>query len=136
MIIFRILMTLDRRSRTAKLFVRPPIYSPTPYHIHDPCSIRIFWIHPLEPPGGSRIIGYIAQSLLTMIDFGLDPQEAAILLHFQNRNGDTELEPSKPDVTSDYHLDSLREDLQAMNHTVDDTGGETSGLGNIDVMEN
>jgi gamma-glutamyltranspeptidase/glutathione hydrolase len=43
-------------------------------------------------PGGSRIIGYVCQSLVSMLDFGFDPQEAANTPHYQNRNGDTEVD--------------------------------------------
>ena len=43
-------------------------------------------------PGGSRIIGYVARSLLAMLDWGLDPQEAVALPHVVNRNGSTDLE--------------------------------------------
>ena len=43
-------------------------------------------------PGGSRIIGYVAQALTAMIDFDLDPQAAAELPHVLNRNGPTEIE--------------------------------------------
>ena len=38
-------------------------------------------------PGGSRIIGYTAQSIMNMLDFGMDPQEAINSPHFGNRNG-------------------------------------------------
>ncbi len=43
-------------------------------------------------PGGSRIIGYTAQSIVNMIDFGLDPQEAINVPHYMNRNGRTDVE--------------------------------------------
>lgn len=37
-------------------------------------------------PGGSRIINYVAQSLVGMIDWQLDPQQAADLAKFTHRN--------------------------------------------------
>jgi gamma-glutamyltranspeptidase/glutathione hydrolase len=37
-------------------------------------------------PGGASIIGTTTQSLLALIDFGLDPQQAANQAHFQNNN--------------------------------------------------
>lgn len=43
-------------------------------------------------PGGSRIIGYVAKSLIAMLDWGMDPQQAAAFPGFLSRNGPTELE--------------------------------------------
>ena len=43
-------------------------------------------------PGGSRIIGYTTQSIIAMIDWGLDPQAAAALPHAVNRFGTYDLE--------------------------------------------
>ena len=43
-------------------------------------------------PGGSRIIGYTAQAIIAMIDWGLDPQQAAALPHAVNRFGTYDLE--------------------------------------------
>ena len=43
-------------------------------------------------PGGSRIINYVAQSLVSIIDFKMDPQEAINLGHVVNRNGATDIE--------------------------------------------
>jgi gamma-glutamyltranspeptidase/glutathione hydrolase len=40
-------------------------------------------------PGGSRIIPYVAWSLIGILDFGLDPQAAIDRPHIVNRNGDT-----------------------------------------------
>ncbi len=63
-------------------------------------------------PGGSRIIGYTAQSIINVVDFGLDPQEAINVPHYQNRNGSTELEEPIPSVTLPYDPEALRETLQ------------------------
>jgi gamma-glutamyltranspeptidase/glutathione hydrolase len=46
----------------------------------------------LGSPGGSRIPLYVTQAIVAMIDWGLDPQAAADLPHFGNRNGATEVE--------------------------------------------
>jgi len=46
----------------------------------------------LGSPGGSRIIGYVAQSLLAVLDGKLDLPAAVALPHMVNRNGPTELE--------------------------------------------
>ncbi|MCB9648799.1 MAG: gamma-glutamyltransferase family protein [Deltaproteobacteria bacterium] len=43
-------------------------------------------------PGGSRIIDYVAQATLGVIEFGLSPQEAVELPHVINRGDATELE--------------------------------------------
>ena len=43
-------------------------------------------------PGGSRIIGYVAQTLIAVLDWGLDIQAAIDLGHVVNRNGATDLE--------------------------------------------
>ncbi len=43
-------------------------------------------------PGGSRIIGYVAGSLVGILDFGLDPQIAIDRPHVLNRNGATDVE--------------------------------------------
>ncbi|MEM8570993.1 MAG: gamma-glutamyltransferase [Pseudomonadota bacterium] len=43
-------------------------------------------------PGGSRIIPYVAQSLISILDFGLDPQVAIDRPHITNRNGPTDIE--------------------------------------------
>lgn len=43
-------------------------------------------------PGGSAIINYVAKTLVAMLDWGLDPQQAVDLPNFGSRNGPTELE--------------------------------------------
>ncbi len=43
-------------------------------------------------PGGSRIIPYVAQSIIAMLDWNMDPQKAIDLGHVVNRNGTTDLE--------------------------------------------
>ena len=43
-------------------------------------------------PGGSRIIGYVAQTLVAVLDWGLDIQAAIDLGHVINRNGATDIE--------------------------------------------
>jgi gamma-glutamyltranspeptidase/glutathione hydrolase len=46
----------------------------------------------LGSPGGSYIIGYVAEALLLMLDHNLGPGEAAASAHVLNRNGPTFLE--------------------------------------------
>ena len=43
-------------------------------------------------PGGSRIIDYVAQTIVGVLDWNLSPQEAIDRGRIVNRNGDTELE--------------------------------------------
>ncbi len=85
-------------------------------------------------PGGSRIIGYTAQSIMNMIDFGLDPQQAINSPHYGNRNGSTELEEAIPGVTGPGDAAALADGLTALGHpvTVRDL---TSGLSVIQVTD-
>jgi gamma-glutamyltranspeptidase/glutathione hydrolase len=43
-------------------------------------------------PGGSQIIGYVAKTLIGILDWRLDPQTAVDLPNFGSRNGPTEIE--------------------------------------------
>ena len=43
-------------------------------------------------PGGSRIIGYVAKTIIAHLDWGLDPQAAIALPHLVNRFGTYDLE--------------------------------------------
>ncbi len=83
-------------------------------------------------PGGSSIIGYTAQSIVNVLDFGLDAQEAVNVPHHQNRNGSTELEAPIPGVTDDYDVEALAEALRQRGHPVRITD-LTSGLSVIQV---
>ncbi|MBR0669722.1 gamma-glutamyltransferase [Roseomonas soli] len=47
-------------------------------------------------PGGARIIGYVAQSLVALLDWGMTPQEAASLPHVGTVGGAVELEAGTP----------------------------------------
>jgi gamma-glutamyltranspeptidase/glutathione hydrolase len=85
-------------------------------------------------PGGSRIIGYTAQSIVNFIDFGLDPQQAINQPHFMNRNGSTDIETPIPGITEDYDAAALAAALGAKGHNVRVTG-QTSGLSIIEVVE-
>jgi gamma-glutamyltranspeptidase/glutathione hydrolase len=46
----------------------------------------------LGSPGGSRIILYLVKSLVALIDWGMDAQQAADLLNFGNRGYGFEIE--------------------------------------------
>jgi gamma-glutamyltranspeptidase/glutathione hydrolase len=85
-------------------------------------------------PGGSRIIGYTAQSIMNLLDFGLDPQEAINVPHYMNRNGRTDLEIPVPGITLDYDAAALASELIARGHAVGIITQE-SGLSIIQVVE-
>ena len=65
----------------------------------------------LGSPGGPRIIGFVAQSVIALLDWGLDAQAALSLPRHVNRNGATELEENTA-------LETLAPVLQAMGHEV------------------
>jgi gamma-glutamyltranspeptidase / glutathione hydrolase len=62
-------------------------------------------------PGGSAIINYVAQTLIAMLDWHLDPQQAVSLPHYGSRNGPTELEQGRD-------LEALVPQLAARGHHV------------------
>ena len=62
-------------------------------------------------PGGSRIINYVANALVAMLDWEMDPQTAVSMGHVVNRNGATELE-------QDTGAAALSEALGALGHEV------------------
>ena len=74
-------------------------------------------------PGGSRIIGYVAKTLIAVLDWKHDMQEAVGLPHFVNRNGATDLEEGTP-------LAALKPALEALGHRVN-LRSLTSGLHGI-----
>jgi gamma-glutamyltranspeptidase/glutathione hydrolase len=43
-------------------------------------------------PGGTRIIGFVAQAIVGVLDFGLDVQQAVAAPHFLAQDGPLELE--------------------------------------------
>ena len=46
-------------------------------------------------PGGSRIINYVLEHLVRILDFGLEPHVAMALPHIGSRNGPTEMEAGR-----------------------------------------
>ena len=78
-------------------------------------------------PGGSRIIGYTAQAIIGMIDWGLDPQQAAALPHAVNRFGTYDLEQGTA-------AEALAEGLGTIGYETN-TRALTSGLHLISIGE-
>jgi gamma-glutamyltranspeptidase / glutathione hydrolase len=56
-------------------------------------------------PGGSQIIGYVAKTLVGVLDWNLDIQQAIALPNFGSRNGPTEVEKGR---ISDTVVDGLK----------------------------
>lgn len=71
-------------------------------------------------PGGSSIIGYVAQALIAHLDWGMDVQEAVAMGHALNRFGVYDLEEGTT-------VEALAAPLQAMGYEVK-IGAQTSGL--------
>lgn len=63
-------------------------------------------------PGGSSIIGYVAQSLIANLDWKLNVQQAINLPHFLNKNGKTRIEAGTA-------LENLKPALVQMGHEVE-----------------
>ncbi len=78
-------------------------------------------------PGGSRIIGYVAQAIIAHIDWGMDVQQAVAMGHLVNRFGTYDVEEGSPAST-------LAAPLKAMGYEVK-TRALNSGLHAIAIGE-
>ena len=79
-------------------------------------------------PGGTRIIGFVAKTVIAALDWKLDIQKAIDLPNFLNRNGPLELEKGTK-------LEGLKQALEAMGHEVKLFSRRTSGLNGIRVTK-
>ncbi len=79
-------------------------------------------------PGGSRIIGYVAQSLIGILDWGMDVQAAVSAPHLINRFGTFDIEEGTDAM-------ALEAPLQAMGFETN-TRALTSGLHAIAITPN
>lgn len=78
-------------------------------------------------PGGSRIINYVTQKVIAILDWEMDLQTALDLPHVVNRNGSTDLEEGT--AATDY-----QQALEAMGHEVN-VRGLNSGLHAIAIKD-
>ena len=78
-------------------------------------------------PGGSRIINYVTQKVIAILDWEMDLQTALDLPHVVNRNGATDLEENT--AATDY-----QQDLEALGHEVK-LRGLNSGLHAIIIKD-
>lgn len=62
-------------------------------------------------PGGSRIIGYVAKTIIAHLDWGMDAQQAVSLAHGVNRFGTFDLEAGSA-------MEALAPDLEALGYKV------------------
>lgn len=66
-------------------------------------------------PGGSRIIDYVARTLIAILDWNMDPQAAINLGHIININGITELEENTNAIALNIPLQKLGHHTEVRN---------------------
>jgi gamma-glutamyltranspeptidase / glutathione hydrolase len=77
--------------------------------------------------GGSRIIGYVARTMMAVLDWGMSVEEAVALPHYLHRGEHLELESGTP-------LAARRTDLEALGHSVREYR-LTSGLHGVEWVD-
>ena len=86
-----------------------PLSSMAPTLVFDRASGRL--VATLGSPGGTWIISYVTKTLVALLDWRMDVQQAIALPDFGSRNGPTELEAER-------FSPALVHDLEARGHTV------------------
>jgi gamma-glutamyltranspeptidase/glutathione hydrolase len=86
-----------------------PRSSMAPTLVFDRASGQL--VASLGSPGGSQIINYVAKTLVAVLDWNLDIQQAIALPNFGSRNGPTEVERGRID-------NATVEELRARGHDV------------------
>ncbi len=79
-------------------------------------------------PGGSAIIGYVAKTIIGVLDWKLNPQAAIDVPHYVNRNGPTDLEADTPVAALQPVLEGLGHKVRVLNMV--------SGLHAIQITKN
>jgi len=95
-----------------------PLSSMAPTLVFDRASSQL--VASMGSPGGTWIISYVVKTLVSLLDWQLDVQQAIALPDFGSRNGPTELEADR------FGADVVQV-LQARGHTVEQVP-MTSGL--------
>ncbi|OIN01460.1 gamma-glutamyltransferase [Idiomarina sp. MD25a] len=106
------LTPMDEAGRKIANRVQPgkrPRSSMSPTIVLNEAGDRV--VHALGSPGGSRIINYVTQTVVGLIDWNLDMQQAIDLGHVTNRNDYTALEKGRDIAT-------LKEVLEKRGHDV------------------
>nr|CAA6808722.1 MAG: Gamma-glutamyltranspeptidase (EC [uncultured Thiotrichaceae bacterium] len=85
-----------------------PRSSVSPFMVFDKDNNLVMAI---GSPGGSRIINYVAKTMLGVLEWNMDIQTAISLPHFVNRNGETDLEKGTEAA-------ELKDGLEALGHKV------------------
>lgn len=87
-----------------------PLSSMSPTFVFDPQGrIRLI----VGSPGGTRIIGYVVQAIIGVLDLGLDVQQAVAAPHYLARFDAVEIEERSG-------LERLRPALEALGHKVEE----------------
>lgn len=82
-------------------------------------------VYALGSPGGSRIIPFVTQAVIALIDWKMDMQQAVALPHLTNRFGTYDLEQGT-------RAEDLADDLRALGYKVE-VGDLNSGLHGIAI---